>query len=177
MNAMLFCNKCVEKNERETFLRCRTSGKKDKKLEQFNFESKKEQLKTSLTKLIETNVEEATKTTSANVEHTYAKVVAGSIPKKNETSNSEKDKKYDDHNIKKIFRTQGIPEDFEKSRGENLVPLNEKVKYVLKIMGVQPQIVETKRLGKFSKGSVTPKTLLVTVLTEHETGMVLAKML
>ena len=72
-----------------------------------------EQLKTSLTELIETKVEEAMKTTSANVEDTYAKVVARSIPKKNETSNSKNDDKYDDHNIKKSFRIHGIPEDVE----------------------------------------------------------------
>ena len=103
-NAMLLCIKCEEKNERETFIRCRTSGKPEEKHEQFNFEAKMEQLKTSLTEIIETKVEEAMKTTSANVEDTYAKVVAQSIPKQNETSNSKNDDKYDDHNIKKPRR-------------------------------------------------------------------------
>ena len=41
-----------------------------------------EQLKTSLTELIETKVEDEMKTTSANVEDTYTKLVARSIPKK-----------------------------------------------------------------------------------------------
>ena len=134
-----------------------------------------EQLKTSLTELIETKVEEAMKTTSANVEDTYAKVVARSITKKNEKSNSKNDDKYDDHNIKKSFRLQGIPEDVEKSRGENLVPTTKKVNNVLKTIGVQPQIVGMKRLGKFSKKRAKPRTLLVTVSTEQEARMILAK--
>ena len=125
MNAMLLCNKCVEKNERETFIRCKTSGKLEEKHEQFNFEAKMEQLKTSLTELIETKVEEAMKTTSANVEDAYAKVVARSIPKKNETSNSKKDNKNDDQacqGIPEDVQIQCIPEDVEKSHGENLTP-------------------------------------------------------
>ena len=83
-----------------------------------------EQLKTSLTKLFETKVEEAMKTTSANVEDTYAKVIGRSIPKKNQTSNSKKDDKYNDHNIKKGFRLPGIPKVVGKSRGENLRALS-----------------------------------------------------
>ena len=127
-----------------------------------------ELLKTSLTKLMETKVEEAMETTSANVGDTYAKVVTRSIPKKIEASNSKKDDKYDDHNIKKSFRIQGIPKNVEKLCGENLVPTTEKVNGVLKIIGVQPKTDEMKRLGKFSKESAKPITFLVTVITEHE---------
>ena len=115
------------------------------------------------------------KTTSANVEDTYANIVARSIPIKNERSNSKNEDKYDDHNIKKKFRIQGVPEDVEKSRGENLVPTTEKIDDVLKTIGVQPQIVGMKRLGKFSKERAKPRTLLVTVSTEHEARMILAK--
>ena len=115
------------------------------------------------------------KTTSANFEDTYAKVFARSTPKKKQTSNSKKGDKYDDHNIKKSFRIQGITEDVEKSRGENLVPTTEKVNDVLKTIGVQPQIVEMKRLGKFSKEGDKPRTPLDTVSTEHEARMVMAK--
>ena len=114
------------------------------------------------------------KTTSANVEDNYAKAVARSIPKKNETSNSKNDHKFHNHNIRKSFRIQGIPEDFEKLRGENLVPTTEKVKNVPKTIGVQPQIVGMRRLGKFSKEREKPRTLLVTVSTEHKTRMILA---
>ena len=163
------------KNEGEDFIRCKTSSKLEEKLEQFNLEAKMEPLKTNLTKLIETRVDEAMNTTSANVEDTYAKVVARSIPKKNETSYSKKDKKYDNDNIKDSFRIQDIPEDVEKSCGENLVPPTEKFNDVLMTIGVQPQIKEMKRLGKFSKEQAKPRTLLVTVSIEHKTSMALAK--
>ena len=65
------------------------------------------------------------KTISVNLEDTYAKVVAQSNHKKNETNKSKKDKSHH-HNIKKSSRIQGIPEDVEKSRGENLSPANKK---------------------------------------------------
>ena len=58
---------------------------------------------------------------------------------------------------------------------ENFVPTTERVNYVLKTIGVQPQIVGMKRLGKFCKERAKPRTLLVTVSTEHEARMILAK--
>ena len=60
-------------------------------------------------------------------------------------------------------------------RDENLVPTTEKINDVRKINSVLPQIKEKKRLGKFSKEREKSRTLLITVLTEHEARMVLAK--
>ena len=79
------------------------------------------------------------------------------------------------HNINKSFRIQGIREDPEKSKGENFVPTTEKVYEVLKKLGVKPQIEEIKRLGKISKERIKSRTLLITLSTEHEARLVLAK--
>ena len=79
------------------------------------------------------------------------------------------------HNINKNFRIQGIGEDPEKSKGENFVPTTEKVHEVLNKLGVKPQIEEIKRLGKFSKEPFKSRTLLITLSTEHEARLVLAK--
>ena len=134
-----------------------------------------EQLKTSYTELIASKVEEAMKTTSVNVEDTYAKVVARSTPKRNATSNSKKDDESDNHNIKKCFRIQANTEDVEISRGQKPIPTTETVDDVLKTIGVQPQIVKKKRLETPIKERAKPRTILVTVSAEHEAGKVLAK--
>ena len=73
------------------------------------------------------------------------------------------------------FRIQAISEDPEKSRNENLIPTNEKVNEVLKCLGVNPQVFEMNRLGKFNKDRTKPRTLLVTLATSHEVRLVLAK--
>ena len=70
----------------------RTSGKLQEKFEQIKFEAKMEQLKASLTELIEIKVEKAMKIITANVEDSYAKIVARRFAKI-DTSNSKKDNK------------------------------------------------------------------------------------
>ena len=79
------------------------------------------------------------------------------------------------HNINKSFRIQRIREDPEKSIGESFVPTTEKVHEVLNKLGVKPQIEETKSLGKFIKERIKSQTLLITLSTEHEARLVLAK--
>ena len=79
------------------------------------------------------------------------------------------------HNINKSFRIQGIRKDPEKSKGKNFVPITEKVHEVLNKLGVKPQIEETKRLGKFNKERIKSRTSLITLSTEHEARLVLAR--
>ena len=56
-----------------------------------------------------------------------------------------------------------------------MCPTTEKVHEVLKNLGGKPQIEEIKRLGKFSKERIKSRTLLITLSTEHEARLVLAK--
>ena len=56
-----------------------------------------------------------------------------------------------------------------------LSPTTEKVNDFLKTIGVQPQIAEMKRLGKFIKERAKSRTLVVKVSTEHQARMFLAK--
>ena len=129
-----------------------------------------EQQKTRLTELKETKVEETMKTISMIVEDTYAKVVARSNHKKNETAKPKKEKSHH-HNIEKSSRIQVIPEDVEKLRGENL-----KNQRCSQDYWRQPQIMETKRPGKYSKQRAKPRTILVTISREHEARMDLANL-
>ena len=79
------------------------------------------------------------------------------------------------HNISSSLRIQGIPEDPDKKKHENLVPTNEKVTDLLNTIGVDTKVKELRRLGKFDKDRGKPRTLLVTFNTEHEARLVLAK--
>ena len=54
-------------------------------------------------------------------------------------------------------------------------PTTEKLHEVLNKLGVKPQIEEIKRLGKFSKERIKSRTLLITLSTEHEARLFLAK--
>ena len=80
-----------------------------------------------------------------------------------------------DHNIKKSIRIQGISEDADKSKAENCGSFMNKVKDVLHQIGVTTQITELKRLGKFSNTGKKPRTLLLTLPTEHDARLILAK--
>ena len=49
------------------------------------------------------------------------------------------------------FRVQWIPEDPDKTRDQNYVPTHELVTHILKNIGVEAEIVNLRRLGKFQK--------------------------
>ena len=79
------------------------------------------------------------------------------------------------HNISQSFRKQGIPEDPTKTKGENLVPTKDQVTEKLSQTGVTPKALELKRLGKLNAEQKKPRTLLVTVSSELEARLTLAK--
>ena len=78
-------------------------------------------------------------------------------------------------NIKQSFRIQGIPEDHNKTKSENLVPTTDEVHEILSEIGVRPEVKELKRLGEFKRERKKPRTLLVTFANEHEARLALAK--
>ena len=54
-------------------------------------------------------------------------------------------------NIQTTVRLQGIDEDPDKTREQNLVSTYEKITDVMKIVGVEPEIIELRRLGKIQR--------------------------
>ena len=130
-----------------------------------------------LTDLVDQKVGEAMKTTCKKVEKTYAAVVA--VEKSTETGNTNASHKVNkgktNHNISQSLRSQGVPEDPSKSKGENLVPTNAEVNGILETMEVKTGIVELRRLGKFDAERKKLRTLLVTLPNEHEARLTLAK--
>ena len=127
-----------------------------------------------LTDLVDEKIGNATKMTCNKVEKIYAAVVAVET-----TSGKPKGVKTDEnsksHNINKCIRIQGIPEDPNKTKGENLVPTNDEVNDLLNSIGANAHVTEIQRLGKFQNDRKKPRAVLVTLANEHETGITLAK--
>ena len=80
-----------------------------------------------------------------------------------------------DHNLRKNIRIQGVPEDADKSKAANFVSTTNEVNGMLNRIGVTSQIMELKRLAKFSKTREKPHTLLLTIPTEYDARLILAK--
>ena len=179
LNAMLLCDTCVTNNERENFIKCRTMMQINEKIEKESegIQARLKRMEKRLMALVDEKVENAAKTTCEKLEKSYADVLSVKPVKSMKTkTGAGKEVKHEIHHIiNKSFRIQGIREDPEKSKGENFVPTTEKVHEVLNKLGVKPQIEEIKRLGKYSKERIKSKTLIITLSTEHEEGLVLAK--
>ena len=163
--AMLLCSSCHENNVRDRNL--------TEKLEELDINEKLLNMENRLTQIVEKKIDEALRNTCEKVEKTYSTVLTGNnknaVPKEQQNRTN--------HNINQCIRIQGIAEDPQKSKAENLVPTNEEVKKILEIVDVQPNIVEMKRLGKFDEKRTKPRTLLLTVANHHEARLVLAKSL
>lgn len=181
LNVMLLCNDCLENNERDNFIRCRTIANVAEKvfanvadkIDNLDVGKKLKSMETRLTDLVDQKIGNAMETTCEKVEKTYAAVIA--VDKTTEKTVKKDNKEQSNHSINKCFRIQGVPEDPKKTKGENMVPTNEKVTEILNIIGANPKVEEFKRLGKFSTERKKPRTLLVTVSNEHEARLILAK--
>ena len=174
MNAMLLCNNCVEQNERDNFIRCRTLAKAAEKIDGLDVGEKLKNMERRLTDLVDEKIGNATKMTCDKVEKTYAAVVAVET-----TSGKPKGVKPDEnsksHNINKCIRIQGIPENPNKTKGENLVPSNDEVNDLLNSIGANAHVTEIQRLGNFRNDRINPRAVLVTLANEHATRITLAK--
>ena len=73
---MLLCNNCVEQNERDNFIRCRTLAKVAEKIDSLDIGEKLKNMERRLTDLVDEKIGNATKMTCDKVEKTYAAVVA-----------------------------------------------------------------------------------------------------
>ena len=174
MNAILPCNNCVEQIERDNFIRCRTLAKVAEKIDSLDVGEKLKNMERRLTDLVDEKIGNVTKMTCDKVEKTYAAVVAVEA-----TSGKPKGVKTDvnskSHNINKCIRIQGIPEDPNKTKGENLVPTNNEVNDLLNSIGANAHVTKIRRLGKFRIDRKKPRAVLVNLANEHETRITLAK--
>ena len=71
-NIMLLCNKCVDKNERDKFIRCRTMANMTEKIEKLDFSNQLKNMEKRLNELVDRKIETAIKTTCEKVDETYA---------------------------------------------------------------------------------------------------------
>ena len=176
--AMLLCVKCLSNKERDNFIKCRTIDKINEKIktETQEINKKLQTMEERITAVVDTRVDNAIKTTCKKLDKSYAEAVAVQLRNIGATSKAHSREPPDlDHNIRKSIRIQGVLEDPDKSKAENFVPTTNEVNDVLKRIGVTTQITELKRLGKFSNTRKKPRTLLLTLPTEHDARLVLAK--
>ena len=73
-NIMLLCNECVDKNERDKFIRCRTMANMTEKIENLDFSNQLKNMEKRLTELVDKKIETAIKTTCEKVDKKYAAV-------------------------------------------------------------------------------------------------------
>ena len=170
--AMLLCVKCLNNNERDNFIKCRTIDKMNEKIETETQEinRKLQTMEERITAVVDTRVDNAIKATCEKIDKSYAEAAA--VPPRNVHSKELPDL---DRNIRKSIRIQEVPEDPDNSKAENFVPTTNEVNDVLNRIGVTTQITELKRLGQFSNTRKTPRTLLLTLPTEHDARLLLAK--
>ena len=149
-------------------------GKVADKIDSLDVGEKLKNMEKRLTDLVDEKIGNATKMTCDKVKKTYAAAVAVET-----TSGNPKGVKADEnsksHNINKFIRIRGIPEDPNKTKGENLVPTYDEVNDLLNSIGANAHITELKRLGKFRNDRKKPRALLVILANEHETRITLAK--
>ena len=173
-NAILLCNNCVEQNERDNFIRCQTLAKVAEKIDSLEVGKKLKNMERRLTDLVDEKIRIATKMTCDEVEKTYTAVVAVET-----TSGKPKGVKTDEnsksHNINKCIRIQGLPEDPNKSKGDNLVPKNDEVNDLLNSIGANAHVTEIQRPGNFRNDRKKSRAVLVTLANEHETRITHAK--
>ena len=175
--AMLLFVKCLNNYEIDNFTECRTIDKMNEKIETEMQEiNKKLQTKEEkITAVVDTRVDNALKTTCEKVDKSHAEDVA--VQPRNVGATSEAHSKEPpglDHNIRKSIRTQGFPDD-NKYYAENSVSTTNEVNDVLNHIGVTTQITKLKQFGKFSNTRKKPRTLLLTLPTEQDARLVIAK--
>lgn len=179
--AMLICSTCNERNARDKFIRCYTNSKLNEKLENLDINEKLLSMENKLCGIIDKKIDdvdkkldEAFKYKCEKVEKTYSSALSDGL-KKAATPMNVPSLSKTPHNISQSVRIQGIPEDPSKSKAENLVPTNEAVLDIMRKLNLDTRVMEMKRLGKFDENRIKPRTLLVTLSSEHEVRLVLAK--
>ena len=174
MKAVLLCNNFAEQNERDNFIRCRIPAKVAEKIDSLDVGEQLKNMERRLTDLVDGKFGNATKKTCDKVEKTYAAVVAVvTTTRKPEGVKTDENSK--SHNIKKCIRIQGLPEDSNETKEENLVPTNDEVNDLLNSIGANAHITQIQRLEKFRNDRKKPRAVFLTFANEHETRITLAK--
>ena len=130
--AMLLRVKCLNNNERDNFIKCRTLDKMNEKIETETQIKKLQTMEERITAVVDTIVDNAIKTTCEKVDKSSAQAVAVQPRNVGAISKAHSQEPPDlDHNIRKSIRTQGFPEDPDKSKAENFISTTNEVNDVL----------------------------------------------
>ena len=160
---LLLCNECVNKGKKQQIIQNCTKGNVEQKIDDKINESLK-RMENSLIKQIDQEIEAALVGSDVKTEKSMEKIFEEKIVKKvvNVQKTSDEQKEVP-HIILKTFRIQGIPEDLEKTKDENLISLNENIKDIIDAIEVNTTVENVKRLGRFDEEGSKPRSVLVTV--------------
>ena len=174
-NVLLLCNECVNKGKKEQIIQNCTKGNVEGKIDDKLNESLKK-MENSLIEQIDQKIEAALAGSDAKTEKSMERILEEKIVRKvvnvQKTSYEQKEVY---HNILKTFRIQGISEDPEKTKDENLISLNENIKDIFDAIEVNTMVENVRRLGRFDKERSKPRSVLVTVPNCWDTRRTLAK--
>ena len=167
----------VSKIHCDNFIRCRSIEGINEKLEAEPNEiiERLQKVETRITAGVDAEINNAITATCEKVDKSYAEVMAVR-PKETSSAHSRAPTTTMsdmDSNIRKNVRIQGVPENPEQTKADNFVPTTDVVNGILEQTGATSHITELPRLGKFDSDRKKPRTLMLTLSTEHGARLVL----
>ena len=174
---MLLCNDCVANNKRDDFVQDATIQQLKDKFTTDIIESKFIPVVNTLKPVTENTIEQIfnSKTnalTEKSTEKAEALIKKNSM-KQNEKADNKKSNNF--HNVSKCLRIQGIPENKDFSKNENVFHANETIKEIFEKLRVNANVENVHRLGKFSESRSKPRVTMVTLSSEWHAKLILAK--
>ena len=175
--SMLLCNACLDNDRRDSFIRSRTIEKtmETSKPDSLEVNDRLLGMEERLTTIVHDKVDNAVKSTYDKTEKSYAGAIAVNPKSAEAGPPGQKLSQKLRITTSESFRIQGVKEDPSKIKSENLVPTTDEAQEVLDTVVVKSQIQELRRLGTFDKSQTKPRTLLVTLATDLEARLAVAK--
>ena len=177
--AMLLCNNCASNKESDLFLGCQTIERMNEKeeAEQNKLYERLQKMETRLTVCMDKKIDNAIKALCEKADKSYVETMATQPEKPGNDHTWAPTKTMSDMNLnfRESARIQVVRELPEKSKAEYLYPTTDVMNRILEGVGVTSPITKLRRLGIFDSDIKKPRTLLLTLATEHEARLVLAK--
>ena len=126
---------------------------------------------------MEEKINEAVRKTNEIMEESYVSVVNKVEDNKKVTMSQPPKERIISlsRNIEISFRVKVIPEDPDKTRDQSFVPTIEHVTHILITIGVEAEIVNLRRLGKFQRERAKPRAVLITLPSATAVNLVMNK--
>ena len=170
----------MNNNERDSFISCRTIDTMNETIEAEMQEilERPEKMETRLTACVDLKVDNGIRATREKKYKSFAEVLAVETK---EASNAptprapSKTMSHMDLIVQKSVRSQGVPEDPERSKADNLVPMTKWVNGKFEGMGVTSHVTELRQIRKFACNKKQLGMLMPSLWNEHDAKSGLSK--